>query len=81
MSVETPTLFNTPEAARWLRLQPRTLEKWRTLGVGSLYRKVGRLCLYHTADLEAWLATNHPGIDIEVHEGGQPLYPYYFGLE
>ena len=25
--------------------------------------------------------SNHPDVEVEVTEGGQPLYPYYFGLE
>jgi uncharacterized protein len=29
----------------------------------------------------AWLASHHPAVDVEVHEGGQPLYPYYVGAE
>ena len=27
------------------------------------------------------LAAGHPGVDVEVHDGGQPLYPYLFGVE
>ena len=27
------------------------------------------------------LATRHPHVEIEVHEGGQPLYPYLIGVE
>ena len=27
------------------------------------------------------LSANHPDVEVEVTEGGQPLYPYYFGLE
>ena len=34
-----------------------------------------------TAALEAWVAEHHPDVEVEVHDGGQPLYPYYFGLE
>ena len=34
-----------------------------------------------TAEIVAWLEENHPDIEFEVHAGGQPLYPYYFGLE
>ncbi|WP_419847046.1 DAK2 domain-containing protein [Candidatus Poriferisocius sp.] len=37
-----------------------------------------------TADVEevtAWLADNRPEVELEVHEGGQPLYPFYFGVE
>ena len=28
-----------------------------------------------------WLEVNHPGVEAEIHSGGQPLYPYYFGVE
>jgi fatty acid kinase len=34
-----------------------------------------------TAAIEAWVETTHPDVEVEVHHGGQPLYPYYFGLE
>jgi DAK2 domain fusion protein YloV len=34
-----------------------------------------------TATIEAWLAEHRPGVDVEVHDGGQPLYPYLFGVE
>jgi dihydroxyacetone kinase-like predicted kinase len=34
-----------------------------------------------TAAIEAWVRANHPEVEVEVHQGGQPLYPYYFGLE
>jgi DAK2 domain fusion protein YloV len=31
--------------------------------------------------IEAWLEENHPDLDIEVHQGEQPLYHYYLGIE
>jgi dihydroxyacetone kinase-like predicted kinase len=34
-----------------------------------------------TAGLEAWFADRFTGIELEVHTGGQPLYPYLFGVE
>jgi DAK2 domain fusion protein YloV len=34
-----------------------------------------------TSALEAWLADQHADVQVEVHEGGQPLYPYLFGVE
>ena len=34
-----------------------------------------------TAAVEAWLADERPGVEVEVHDGGQPLYPYLFGVE
>src|SRR3546814_18979738 len=44
------------EAATWLKLSPRTLEKQRVLGGGPPFRKFGRRVLYAVADLEAWSA-------------------------
>ena len=34
-----------------------------------------------TAAIVEWLAADYPGLDVDVTEGGQPLYPYYFGLD
>ncbi|NNE13108.1 MAG: hypothetical protein HKN41_12780, partial [Ilumatobacter sp.] len=34
-----------------------------------------------TAALQAWLADEHADVQVEVHAGGQPLYPYLFGVE
>jgi DAK2 domain fusion protein YloV len=33
------------------------------------------------AEIEAWVHTNRPGVEIEVHAGGQPLYPFLVGVE
>ena len=33
------------------------------------------------ASLEAWLTERHADVQVEVHAGGQPLYPYLFGVE
>jgi DAK2 domain fusion protein YloV len=35
----------------------------------------------HTDVITAWVADNHPDVAVEVHSGGQPLYPYLFGVE
>jgi hypothetical protein len=34
-----------------------------------------------TRHLTEWLAEHRPDVAPEVHHGGQPLYPYYFGVE
>ena len=34
-----------------------------------------------TAAIEDWVNEHHGDVEVEVHDGGQPLYPYYFGLE
>ena len=44
------------EAADYLRLPPRTLEKQRVLGGGPKFRKFGRRVMYAVADLDAWAA-------------------------
>jgi DAK2 domain fusion protein YloV len=34
-----------------------------------------------TAAIVSWLGAEHPDVEVEVHEGGQPLYPYFLGVE
>ncbi len=35
----------------------------------------------HTDAITEWLAEQRPDVQVEVHRGGQPLYPYLFGVE
>ena len=42
------------EAAGFLRLSPRTLEKQRVIGGGPRFRKFGRRVMYAIEDLERW---------------------------
>jgi DAK2 domain fusion protein YloV len=35
----------------------------------------------HTDALLAWILEHRPDVQVEVHRGGQPLYPYLFGVE
>ncbi len=51
-----PRLLRTPEAARFLGLSGRTLEKHRTYGTGPTYRKIGGRVVYTVDDLQAWAA-------------------------
>lgn len=46
--------LNNGEAARFLGLSPRTLEKHRVIGDGPRFRKLGRRIVYAVGDLEAW---------------------------
>jgi len=34
-----------------------------------------------TRRITEWLGEHRPNVDIEVHQGGQPLYPYLFSIE
>jgi hypothetical protein len=46
--------LNNDEAARFLNLSPRTLEKQRVIGGGPRFRKFGRRVLYAVTDLQVW---------------------------
>lgn len=62
-----PRYLRTPEAARFLGVSGRTLEKHRTYGTGPLYSKIGGRVIYAVGDLQAWArrgarrATDDPG--------------------
>jgi len=51
-----PRYLRTPEAARFLGLSGRTLEKHRTYGTGPRYSKIGGRVVYRLEDLQAWVA-------------------------
>jgi dihydroxyacetone kinase-like predicted kinase len=34
-----------------------------------------------TRRITEWVAEHHPDVSCEIHHGGQPLYPYYVGIE
>jgi hypothetical protein len=46
--------LDNKQAADFLKLSPRTLEKHRVTGGGPRFRKLGRRVVYAVADLEAW---------------------------
>lgn len=46
--------LNTDQAAFYVGLSSRTLEKMRTHGAGPRFRKHGRYVRYHIVDLEGW---------------------------
>ena len=50
------------EAAEYLRLSPRTLEKQRVIGGGPRFRKFGARVVYAVADLRAWAYRNTFGM-------------------
>ena len=52
-----PDIFNTPEAATFLRLSKPTLERLRLTGDGPPYCKLGKAVRYRKSDLDAWLAS------------------------
>ncbi len=73
-----PRYLRTPEAARFLGLSHRTLEKHRTYGTGPKYAKLGGRVVYQVEDLQAWAAqgvkrsTSDPGIGVVLPAKRQP---------
>jgi predicted DNA-binding transcriptional regulator AlpA len=51
-----PRMLRTKEAASFLGISRRTLEKHRTYGTGPTYRKIGGRVVYTVDDLLAWSA-------------------------
>ena len=64
-----PRYLRTREAARFLGLSGRTLEKHRYFGSGPAYRRIGGRVVYSVDDLRAWAdlgtkySTSDPGQD------------------
>lgn len=50
--------LNTAQAAFYVGLSRRTLEKMRTAGTGPRFRKHGRYVRYHIDDLDDWSKTH-----------------------
>jgi hypothetical protein len=48
--------LNQVELSRRWSLSPRTLERWRWLGQGPAYLKIGGRVVYRIADIEAYEA-------------------------
>ncbi len=46
------TCLNQIDLARRWKISPRTLERWRWLGEGPQYLKLGGRVLYRVADIE-----------------------------
>ena len=60
-------LLTTHDAAAYLHVSPRTLEKWRLQGGGPRYRKLVHRVVYTQGDIDTWVeeqartSTSDPG--------------------
>ena len=60
-------LLTTQDAAAYLHVSPRTLEKWRLQGGGPRYRKLVHRVVYTQHDIDTWVdeqtrtSTSDPG--------------------
>ena len=54
--IENTNYMNTREAAAFLGLSPRTLDRYRVIGAGPKFHKFGNRVRYLRFDVEAWAA-------------------------
>lgn len=67
-----PRYLRTPEAARFLGMSGRTLEKHRYFGTGPAYLRLGGRVVYRLSDLLEW---SEQGRQWSTHDQGVDLYP------
>jgi hypothetical protein len=46
--------FDVPGLAQRWHISPRTLERWRWLGIGPQFMKIGARVLYRVTDIESY---------------------------
>ncbi|MCP5113512.1 MAG: helix-turn-helix domain-containing protein [bacterium] len=51
---KTSPYLDTQEAAEYLRIRPATLDRWRSVGGGPAFIKLGGRVVYAQADLDAF---------------------------
>ena len=68
---KTPTALMTEhEVAKRLNISVASLRRWRLLGKGPMFLKVGALVRYAPEDLDSWLAALPKGGNEELTKGG-----------
>jgi predicted DNA-binding transcriptional regulator AlpA len=55
-STADPLLKQEEVAERFRDVNVRTLERWRSIGFGPAFVKLGRRVFYRASDVEAWIA-------------------------
>lgn len=54
-SAPGPSMINDLDLAKWLGISRKTLQKWRSLGMGPPYVKFGTKVVYRVEDIEAYI--------------------------
>ncbi|RTM09963.1 MAG: DNA-binding protein [Hyphomicrobiales bacterium] len=63
--------LNTAQAAFYVGLSQRTLEKMRLAGHGPQFRKHGRFVRYHIDELDSWSKGRPPASDSNENRAGR----------
>jgi hypothetical protein len=64
-------LFDTVQAAKALGLCAVTLRKWRVIGDGKRFVRLGRAVRYRRSDLDAFISGNTFANTLEADKAGQ----------
>lgn len=58
--------LNTEQTAKLIGIRKRTLDRWRFVGQGPVFLKLGGRVLYRESDVHAWAASKavHPEADM-----------------
>ena len=67
-----PRYLDTKQAAAYLGLSVKTLEKLRITGRGPRYAKAGRRVIYDRRDLDRWVAARKRGFTGEWVDADEP---------
>jgi DNA-binding transcriptional MerR regulator len=63
MTAGLAPLLSSADVAKVLDVSQRTLEFWRSAGIGPAYVKVGKRVRYRPADVEAYVEAQRQGGD------------------
>ena len=72
MSDTLPRYLDTVQAAAWVGLSPKTLQRMRVTGEGPVYAKWRRRVIYDRADLDDWVARRKRRFTGEAVEEPEP---------
>jgi predicted DNA-binding transcriptional regulator AlpA len=64
-SIDYSVLFTPEEASEFLRISAKTLERWRSNGLGPRFVKIGRRVAYGIAALEEFITQHTYGSSAE----------------
>ena len=69
--MSTQLFLNQTELSRRWKISPRTLERWRWLGTGPRYHKIGGRVVYRISDIEEFENSRSFTPTMDEQQGGK----------
>ncbi|MCF8496480.1 MAG: helix-turn-helix domain-containing protein [Alphaproteobacteria bacterium] len=69
--MSTQLFLNQTELSRRWKISPRTLERWRWLGTGPRYHKIGGRVVYRISDIEEFENSRSFTSTMDEQQGGK----------